>query len=165
MSRVDLPLIRQRDHKPVGTLTIIRTNHASLVDEKGKRRPSPVVMDHLLISLKDAKGEEVTALAVPMERSSGGHAMTEIVMPTVRPPLLRSCQAMCGTREGRTMSDQTDQPGENITADELARKVADIFRRQTQPLLEQIASLERGQEELEARLAELERREREDRRP
>jgi hypothetical protein len=63
------------------------------------------------------------------------------------------------------MSDQTDQPGENITADELARKVADIFRRQTQPLLEQIASLERGQEELEARLAELERREREDRRP
>jgi hypothetical protein len=122
-------------------------------------------MDHLLISLKDAKGEEVTALAVPMERSSGGHAMTEIVMPPVRPPLLRSCQAMCGIREGRTMSDQTDQPGENITADELARKVADIFRRQTQPLLEQIASLERGQEELEARLAELERREREDRRP
>ena len=68
MSRVDLSLIRRRDHKPVGTLTIIRTNHASFVDEHGKRRPSPVVMDHLLISLKDAKGEDVTALAVPLDQ-------------------------------------------------------------------------------------------------
>jgi hypothetical protein len=68
MSRVDLPLIRQRDRKPVGTLNIIRTNHASFADEHGTRRPTPVVMDHLLICLKDAKGEEVTALAVPMEQ-------------------------------------------------------------------------------------------------
>lgn len=68
MSRVDLPFIRRRDHKPVGTLTIIRANHASYVDERGKRQPSPVVMDHPLISLEDAKGEEVTALAVPLEQ-------------------------------------------------------------------------------------------------
>ncbi|HEX3304299.1 MAG TPA: hypothetical protein VHR64_15540 [Thermomicrobiales bacterium] len=66
MSSVDLPLIRRRDHKPVGTLTIIRTNHAAFIDEHGTRRPSPVVLDHLLISVKDAKGEEVTYLAVPM---------------------------------------------------------------------------------------------------
>jgi hypothetical protein len=58
----------RRARKPVGTLTIIRTNHAAFIDEHGTRRPSPVVMDHLLISLKDAKGEEVTALAVPMEQ-------------------------------------------------------------------------------------------------
>ena len=51
-ARVDLPQIRQRDRKPVGTLTIIRTNHASFVDVHGKRRPSPVVMGHLLISLR-----------------------------------------------------------------------------------------------------------------
>ena len=39
MSRVDLPLIRRRDHKPFGTLTIIRTNHWSFVDQTGARRP------------------------------------------------------------------------------------------------------------------------------
>jgi hypothetical protein len=66
MSRVTLPLIRRRDRTPVGTRTIIRPNHASFVDEHGTRRPSPVVLDHLLISRTDAKGEDVTALAVPM---------------------------------------------------------------------------------------------------
>lgn len=67
MSRADLPLIRQREYKPVGTLTIIRTNHASFVDEHGKRRQRPMVMEHLLSSLKDAEGDDVTALAVPLD--------------------------------------------------------------------------------------------------
>ena len=68
MARVEVPLIRRRDHKPVGIVTVIRTNHASFVDEYGKRRSRPVVKDYLLISLKDAKGEEVAALAAPMDQ-------------------------------------------------------------------------------------------------
>ena len=68
ISRVDRPRIRRRDHKLLGTLNIIRTDHASFVDERGKRRSSPVVRDHLPDSLKDAKGEDVTALAVSMDK-------------------------------------------------------------------------------------------------
>jgi hypothetical protein len=64
-SRVDLPLIRKRDQKPIGTLTIIRANHWSFVDEAGTRRPNPVMQDQLLITLLDATGELVTALQVP----------------------------------------------------------------------------------------------------
>jgi hypothetical protein len=65
-SRVDLPLIRKRGHKPVGTLTIIRTNHWSFVAETGKRRSNPVLQDQLVITLRDATGEMVTALQGPM---------------------------------------------------------------------------------------------------
>jgi hypothetical protein len=38
------------------------------VDGQGTRLPSPVVMDHLLISGKDATGQAVTALAAPMDQ-------------------------------------------------------------------------------------------------
>jgi hypothetical protein len=67
VSRVDLPLICRRDKRPVGTLTIIRMNHAAFVDAAGHPRPNPVPLDTLLTSLKDAKGEEVTYLQVPLE--------------------------------------------------------------------------------------------------
>ena len=58
-ARVDLPLIRTRDRTPVGTLTIVWVNHWSFADDVGKRRESPIMLDQLLITLTDAKGEEI----------------------------------------------------------------------------------------------------------
>jgi hypothetical protein len=37
------------------------------VDEHGNRRQRPMVMEHLLSSLKDAEGDDVTDLAVPLD--------------------------------------------------------------------------------------------------
>jgi hypothetical protein len=67
-ARVDLPLIRRRDRKPVGTLTIVRANHPAFTDETGARRTNPIRIDQLLITLTDAKGETVGYFEVPMER-------------------------------------------------------------------------------------------------
>jgi hypothetical protein len=67
-SRIDLPLIRRRDRKNVGTLTIVRASHPAFTDETGARRANPVRLDQLLITLTEATGEEVTALQVPMNR-------------------------------------------------------------------------------------------------
>ena len=67
-SRVDLPLIRKRDRKPVGTLTIVRANHWQMTDAGGKRHASPVRADQLLLTLTDAKGHEVCYLEVPMDQ-------------------------------------------------------------------------------------------------
>jgi hypothetical protein len=39
-SRVDLPLIRRRDHKPVGTLTVVRANHPTFTDEHERGGPT-----------------------------------------------------------------------------------------------------------------------------
>jgi hypothetical protein len=64
--RIDLPLIRHRDHGPVGTLTIVRANHPAFTDETGQRRSNPVRVDQLLITFAGAKGETVTHLEVPM---------------------------------------------------------------------------------------------------
>ena len=47
-SRVDPDLIRRRDRKPVGTLTIIRTNHPAFTDERGGRRSNPTRIAQLL---------------------------------------------------------------------------------------------------------------------
>jgi hypothetical protein len=67
-ARIDLPLIRRRDRKNVGTLTIIRSNHPAFTDEHGARRSNPVRIDQLLIMLSDATGETVCSLEVAMER-------------------------------------------------------------------------------------------------
>jgi hypothetical protein len=44
-SRVDLPLIRKRDHNPVGTLTIVRANHWAFGDDNRHRTGSPKRID------------------------------------------------------------------------------------------------------------------------
>jgi hypothetical protein len=67
-SRIDLPLIRRRDHKPVGTLTIVRANHPAFTDEQGARQSNPVRIDQLLITISDAAGETVCYLGVPMQQ-------------------------------------------------------------------------------------------------
>ena len=67
-SRVDLPLIRRRDRKAVGTLTIVRANHPAFTDEEGSRRANPVRIDQLLITLTDVKGETISYFEVPMDR-------------------------------------------------------------------------------------------------
>jgi hypothetical protein len=41
-ARVDLPLIRRRNRKPVGTLAIVRANHPAFTDKHGARRSNPV---------------------------------------------------------------------------------------------------------------------------
>jgi hypothetical protein len=67
-ARVDLPLIRRRDQKPVGTLTLVRANHPAFTDESGARRSNPVRIDQLLITLTDAAGETVAYLELPMNQ-------------------------------------------------------------------------------------------------
>ena len=67
-SRVDLPLIRKRDRKPVGTLTIVRANHWGFGDDVRHRTGSPKRIDQLLITLTDANGENVAYLEVPMDQ-------------------------------------------------------------------------------------------------
>jgi hypothetical protein len=67
-ARIDLPLIRKRDRKPVGTLTIVRANHPAFTDEHGARRSNPARIDQLLITLTDTKGETVAYLEVPMDQ-------------------------------------------------------------------------------------------------
>jgi hypothetical protein len=67
-SRVDLPLVRRRDQKPVGTLTIVRANHPTFIDEHGARRSNLVRIDQLLITLTDAKGETVAFFELPMDQ-------------------------------------------------------------------------------------------------
>jgi hypothetical protein len=66
--RVDLPLIRRRDRKPVGELTLIRTMHARFTDDEGKHLPSPVNEDTLIIYLRNPTGEEICCLTVPMAK-------------------------------------------------------------------------------------------------
>ena len=66
-SRVDHPLIRRRDGKPIGTLSIVRANHWSFGDDR-HRQGSPKRTDQLLITLADATGEEICYLEVPMDQ-------------------------------------------------------------------------------------------------
>jgi hypothetical protein len=70
-SRIDLPLIRKRDRKPVGTLTIVRANYWAFGDDDRRRTGSPKRIDQLLITLTDANGEEVCYFELPMERVPG----------------------------------------------------------------------------------------------
>ena len=67
-SRVDLPLIRKRDHKPVGTLTVVRANHWAFGEDVRHRTGSPKRIDQLLITLRDAKGEVITYIELPMDQ-------------------------------------------------------------------------------------------------
>jgi hypothetical protein len=67
-ARVDLRLIRKRDRKPIGMLTIVRTNHWRFANDDGERIPNPIRTDQLLITLTDAKGEEIAYLEVPMDQ-------------------------------------------------------------------------------------------------
>ena len=67
-SRVDLPLLRKRDRKPVGTLTIVRANHWAFGDNVRHRTGSPKRIDQLMITLTDATGEAVCSLELPMDR-------------------------------------------------------------------------------------------------
>ena len=67
-NRVDLPLIRKRDHKPVGMLTIVRANHWAFGDDARHRTGSPKRIDQLLITLRDAEGDVITYIELPMEQ-------------------------------------------------------------------------------------------------
>jgi hypothetical protein len=67
-SRVDLPLVRKRDRKPVRTLTIVRANHWAFGDDARHRTGSPKRIDQLLITGRHPKGETVAYLEVPMDQ-------------------------------------------------------------------------------------------------
>lgn len=66
--RVDLPLIRKFDKRNVGELTLIRTLDWYFVDDDGRRLATPKREDTLLVSLKNAAGEEICWFQVPMDR-------------------------------------------------------------------------------------------------
>jgi hypothetical protein len=67
-SSVDLPLIRKRDRKPLGTSTIVRANHWAFGDDVRHRTGSPKRIDQFLITLCDAKGEVISYFEIPMEQ-------------------------------------------------------------------------------------------------
>ena len=67
-SRVDLPLFRKRDRKSVGTLTIVRANHWAFGDDVRHRTGSPKRIEQLLITLRDANGDVISYLELPMDR-------------------------------------------------------------------------------------------------
>jgi len=68
MAKVELPLIRTRDKKNVGTLKLIQTMHTSFTDRDGqlrrrRARLGPVGEDHL----GRAHGQNTKGLGVPEE--------------------------------------------------------------------------------------------------
>jgi hypothetical protein len=64
--RLEIPLLRSRDKKDVGTLTLIRTNTWILYDEAGKRLPAPRNQDTLIVSLSRPDGEQIVYTQIPM---------------------------------------------------------------------------------------------------
>jgi hypothetical protein len=67
-SRIYLPLIRKCDRKPVGTVTVVRANHPAFTDPHRSTRASSIRIDHLLMPLTGADGEEFTYREGPMEQ-------------------------------------------------------------------------------------------------
>ena len=55
-SRVDRPIIRKRDHKPVGTLTVAWRNHWRFTDDEGCRLGTRLWADMLLVTQPPAAG-------------------------------------------------------------------------------------------------------------
>jgi hypothetical protein len=66
--RVDLPLIRKSDRRNVGELTLIRAMNWQFVDDGGNRLATPKQQDTLIVSLKNAAGEEICWHTVPMDQ-------------------------------------------------------------------------------------------------
>ncbi len=64
--RLEIPLLRSRDKKDVGTLTLIRTDSWILYDEAGKRLPIPKSQDTLIVTLSRPDGEQVVYTQIPM---------------------------------------------------------------------------------------------------
>ena len=60
MAKVELPLIRKRDKRTVGTLTLIRTDHTWFTDRDGQQLPSPQKLDSLIAVLRAPDGEEIS---------------------------------------------------------------------------------------------------------
>lgn len=74
---------------------------------------------------------------------------------TVTAPARSGLIAPAGASRPRSRSRDRGPAGEKITADDLARTVAEIVRTQTQPLLERIAQLKRATTELQQHIDEL----------
>ena len=71
--RVDLPLKRKSDKRDIGQLTLIRTLHWQFTDEAGRRLSMPAKEDLLIISLRNAAGEEIYTHELPMKQLQLDH--------------------------------------------------------------------------------------------
>jgi hypothetical protein len=64
--KIDIPLVRSRDKRALGTLSLIRDNVWKLYDDQGQRLVNPVLVDSLIVTLTNATGEHVCWHQVPM---------------------------------------------------------------------------------------------------
>jgi hypothetical protein len=58
--------VRSRDKRALGTLALIRDNVWKLYDDQGQRLGNPVLVDSLIVTLVNAKSEQVCWHSVPM---------------------------------------------------------------------------------------------------
>jgi hypothetical protein len=69
--QVDIPLVRARDHIPVGNLRLIRTRTWVLYDENGRRLAVPKHQDTLIVTLARPSGEQIVWTQLPFAELSG----------------------------------------------------------------------------------------------
>jgi hypothetical protein len=69
--KIDIPLVRSRDNRDLGTLSLIRDNMWKLYDDQDQRLVNPVLVDTLIITLTNAKGEQVCWHQMPMQTLLG----------------------------------------------------------------------------------------------
>lgn len=69
--RLEIPLLRSRDKRAVGTLTLIRADTWILYDEHGRRLPSPRNQDTLIVTLAKPDGEQIVYTQIPMSELMG----------------------------------------------------------------------------------------------
>ena len=83
MAKVEVPLIRTRDRKPVGTLRLIRTMHTAFADRDSQHAAVPKPADTLIIYVLSATGEKVCVLTVPMADLDGPLVVEPVDAATV----------------------------------------------------------------------------------
>ena len=71
MAKVELPLIRKRDHRDFGTLTLIRTDHTWFTDRAGHQLPSPQTLDPLIALIRARDGEEISYHIIRLSELDG----------------------------------------------------------------------------------------------
>jgi hypothetical protein len=67
MVRFDRDLVRRRDGKAIGKLSIIRTDLTKLHDERGQRLVTPEIVDSLIIAITNPLGEQVVYQTLPFK--------------------------------------------------------------------------------------------------
>jgi hypothetical protein len=93
-----MALIRKRDRRPVGSLTIVRASHWAFGDDARQRHGAPKWTNQPLIIVTHVKADEVCFLALPIDGWLAKFSILSILQSLVRGFRLYQAVVRCSER-------------------------------------------------------------------